>query len=592
MIQAISLAAVAGPIAGVFPAAVETDERGDARPVTIGRAAGSAICLVNEGVSRKHATLVPRDGSWHVVDHNSTGGTFLNGVRLVEGRAMVIRPGDLLKVGPCAFRITTPGGTVTGTDSSGVMGTLIDAGPESGRVERSSTAGLTSLAKSDRRLRLLSEGLARLSRINDEQQMAQAALEVALAGSGYRWGAVLRPGPSGREDQIEVVASLGAGMSALGGAPSFGALRGAHATPASPTANAPGTGIRTGFGGAAPTFSRSLVRQAMLGEIAVLTSERSSNVADYGQSIAEMRIHSAICAPVYLGEVVEGFLYLDSRGEAGTVSDDAAGFCDAVARAYGLAAANLKRAELQRRHSRLQTDLDAAREAQQMILPPSEGALQYLAYAVRSVPGQFVAGDMFNVIELPASAGVAVCLGDVAGHGVASALVMAALQAHLHAQLMTTGDPQAAVESLNDYLAARAAAGRFASLWVGVFSPDGRVRFVDAGHGHWLCQRRGESTTAANPRGSVPVGIMPDVQYPAMELRLDAGDRLVLYSDGIVEQRGSDGSPFGLERLHAAIAPPMTLTEVVSRVFGAVSAHAGVPGFDDDTSAAVIEFRG
>jgi sigma-B regulation protein RsbU (phosphoserine phosphatase) len=315
----------------------------------------------------------------------------------------------------------------------------------------------------------------------------------------------------------------------------------------------------------------------------------------YGQSIAEMRIHSAMCAPIYLGEAVEGFLYLDSRGDAGSVNPEAGGFCEAVAQAYGLAVANLKRADLQRRHSRLQVDLDQAREAQQLSMPPCEGDLGFLRYAMRTEPGQFVAGDLFNIIQLPSGA-VAFCLGDVAGHGVASALVMSAMQAHLHAQIEVTSDVRAAVGSVNRYLAERSAAGRFASLWVGILEPGGKLSYVDAGHGHWLLQRAGAGPYRFKGRSGIPVGISPDIAYDAEVVQLQRGDRLILYSDGIVEQRSAEGQQFGSERLTAAIGQAAgekgALVEMIERVFSAVVNHAGAPGFDDDTSAAVIEFRG
>ncbi|MGD9688889.1 MAG: SpoIIE family protein phosphatase [Phycisphaerales bacterium] len=583
----ITLAAIAGPIGGAF------DVRGD-QPVSIGRAAGSDICLVHEGVSRRHASLVPRDGAWHVVDHQSTGGTFLGGVRLEPGRATVIGVGDQLKIGPCAFRCLAPSGTRgVGTSGSGVLGTLVDV-PDAAsarRVERAArvAAGpgsvdsglerVSGLVRSDRRLRLLSEGLARLSRMTDEVLLARTALEIALAGSGYRWGAVLRAGVAdasghAEADQVEVFASIPHDSRAPTG--------NAGARPATPA-----------------TFSRSLVRRAAGGEIVLLTEDRLPDLSadQFGHSIAEMRIHSALCAPVFLGEVVEAYLYLESRGEAGAVSDDALGYCDAVARAYGLAAANLKRAELQRRQSRLQLDLDAAREAQQMILPEPRGDMSFLSYAMKSVPGQFVAGDMFNVIELCRSGSVAICLGDVAGHGVASALVMSALQAHMHAQIVATEDPRAAVESLNEYLSHRSAAGRFASLWVGVFARNGTLRFVDAGHGHWLVRRRagaGGVELTGGGAGGAPVGIAPDYRYPAQEVTLAPGDQIVLYSDGIVEQRGSDRTPFGLERLRHLLRDDAGPVETVERIFTSVSNHAGFSGpasFDDDASAAVIEFR-
>src|SRR5262249_4009123 len=200
-------------------------------------------------------------------------------------------------------------------------------------------------------------------------------------------------------------------------------------------------------------------------------------------SIAELGIHSALCAPVPIGDDVIAYVYLDARGSESSVRADAAGFCEAIARAYGLALANLKRTELERRQVQLAAELAAAREVQSTMLPPKEADLGVIRYGVEVRPGLFVAGDLFDVIGLPGGR-VAVCLGDVAGHGVGSALLMAMTQSHLHAELRRSEDPAEALSGVNRYLCERVGGGWFVSLWVGIFGPGGSLHCVDAGHGH------------------------------------------------------------------------------------------------------------
>src|SRR5205814_10676781 len=121
---------------------------------------------------------------------------------------------------------------------------------------------------------------------------------------------------------------------------------------------------------------------------------------NYGQSIASLGIHSALCAPIVFGAAVVGFLYFDARGQESPVHPEAAGFCQAISRMCGLAMANLKRAELELRQRRLEADLTAAREAQQLIMPPNAGTIGRIRYALRSRPGRTVAGDLFDLVEL------------------------------------------------------------------------------------------------------------------------------------------------------------------------------------------------
>ena len=105
----------------------------------------------------------------------------------------------------------------------------------------------------------------------------------------------------------------------------------------------------------------------------------------------------------------------------------------------GLALSNLKRVDLEHRQRRLEEEVQAAREAQLLILPPEHGVVGGIEYAMRMRPGQFVAGDLFEVIALDEHR-TAVCIGDVAGHGVDAGVLMAASQSHLNAALQQLRD--------------------------------------------------------------------------------------------------------------------------------------------------------
>jgi sigma-B regulation protein RsbU (phosphoserine phosphatase) len=306
-----------------------------------------------------------------------------------------------------------------------------------------------------------------------------------------------------------------------------------------------------------------------------------------------MRIHSALCAPVFLGDAVEGYLYLDARGQESSVRADAAGYCEAVARAYGLAVANVKRADLERRQHTIHEQLHAAREAQQFFLPPVEADLGILSYAMEMRPGLFVAGDLFDVVPL-GDGRVAVCLGDVSGHGVASSLLMAATQSQLHAQILATGDPAAAAAAVNRYVTARSGGGRFVSLWIGIFEPGGVLRYVDAGHGHWFHASpppHGTPARVPSARG-IPLGINAEYQYQAATLKLEPGARIFLFSDGILEQRNPAGEEFGAERLGQVIGAGGTPMEDVRMAFAATVSFAGTASLVDDATLASIMFHG
>ena len=93
-----------------------------------------------------------------------------------------------------------------------------------------------------------------------------------------------------------------------------------------------------------------------------------------------------------------GYIYLDSRESEKPGYEDATGFCRAVSRLAGLALANLKRADLQRRQDKMDVDLEAARHAQAFLWPSNEGVVGKVKYAMRMTPGRIVAGDLFDIL--------------------------------------------------------------------------------------------------------------------------------------------------------------------------------------------------
>lgn len=535
--QSLRLVPVEGP-------SLEAIQVPEARFATIGRAADCQACLPHETVSRRHATVSSRSGRWFIADMTSRHGTFLNGVKLESNSPSVLADGDLLRIGPWTFRVGV------GAPLAGGV-TMSEPGSAGERVERVSERELEWATR--QRLNLLIECSAAINAAGSEQQLVMAALDAAVAGSGYRRAAWIRlAGPDG---QIEVLGSR------------------------SPTAEA----------GPEFVFSRSLIQEASTGGVARLVHGVPQ---EYGQSIANLNIHSALCAPIVLGSTTVGFLYFDARGNESAAHHEAAGYCQAIARMCGLALSHLKRADLERRQQRTESELTAAREAQQLIMPPPMGETDGLRYASQTRPGRTVAGDLFDVVPLPGGR-VAVCIGDVTGEGIGAGILMATTQAYLHGALTRYQNAATALRALNEYLCSRSGMDRFVTMWVGIVEPrTGTIRYVDAGHGHWLVKRPGRPPERQGPAGSIPVAIDPDHEYQVQELTIAPGDRVLLYSDGLLEQRSPSGEEFGLDRVMATLGQQSGVRRDVEALFDAVSRFACTDMLDDDATAASIELIG
>ncbi len=516
----------------------------------LGRSAECSVELPDATVSRRHGSIHARNGRWLITDLGSRHGTYLNTTQLEANQATTLENEDTIRIGPWMLRVLIG-------EQQVVVTSTIDADNSSRqRVERVHEDELSRLAQ--HRLNLLLDSASEIHNARGEDQLSELLLRASIAGTGFPRAALLRA--VGSEENVEVLAWQSADDAPVDDA----------------------------------TFSRSLVRAAARGETVRLSSD-DSNVNITGQSIVSLRITEALCVPIMSGDAVQAFLYLDSRESESDIAPDAAGFCQALARMGALAFNSLKRIDLQRRATQLETELGAARQAQQLIMPAFHGSVGPLHYALANRPGRFVAGDLFEILTLD-DASVAVSIGDVSGEGVGAAILMVATQSHLNAALATHPDPVAAVKKVNEYICARSAAGSFVSLWLGIFHPDGRLEYVDAGHGHWI-QRFGEPAVDGSVRtysteraGGIPLGI-DHFDYTSETVQLSPGDRIILYSDGINEQSSPEGEEFGSERVDQLVKQSPDETQDVAQVIAAVEAHAGQTQFGDDTTIASVRFE-
>lgn len=552
-------------------------------PTVIGRASACQVILADESVSRRHARLHYTDGRWFIADMGSRHGTHVNAIRLDAEGAAPLATNDLVGIGPWTFRARI------GEEAGASHITTEDHLADRERIERVHERELAAITQN--RLTLLMKYAAEVAGVPDEAKLAKAIVAAAIEGTGYPRAAILRELGT-QSHEYEVVCERG-------------------------PSDAPPAGSK-GSGGQAISFSTSLLRAARSGEIAILTAD---SPMQQGASVMSLGIRTAMCAPISVGGANSTFLYLDARqGESGgargvmggfgvggsqgpTVHQDAAAFCQALAKMYGLAIGNIKRKELEDRQAQLERELNAAREAQQLIMPPEQGTLCGIEYAMRMKSGRYVAGDLFDVVELGPEAGehagrVAVFLGDVAGKGVGAAILMATAQTYLNATLRAHSDPAAAIAECNRYVCSHASRGRFISLWLGVLDPTtGDCWFVDAGHGHWLVVHAGTAGAPAEIKpidavGGLLMGVDRDYDYHAEHLKLNAGDRIVLFSDGVVEQPGPDGEMFGLDGAIEALRDSTSCATDVSLLFDSVIGHAQSDSLKDDTTVASITLVG
>jgi serine phosphatase RsbU (regulator of sigma subunit) len=240
---------------------------------------------------------------------------------------------------------------------------------------------------------------------------------------------------------------------------------------------------------------------------------------------------------------------------------------------------------------RLRQAIFLARQIQQKLFPVARQPSSCFDISGASVPADATGGDYFDYI--PMRDALAVAIGDVSGHGLGPALLMAAVRAYLRALLRTCDDVAEIVSLLNSSLAEDAPDGYFATLLLVRLDAQTRsVVYVSAGHvPGYVLSAAGDVKAVLNSTG-LPLAVLPDGEFPAVESQpLAAGDLLLLVTDGILEACDSANNQFGIERVLEAVRlrRSQTASKIVDGLFADVRGFCTTKAQLDDMTAVVIK---
>jgi phosphoserine phosphatase RsbU/P len=244
----------------------------------------------------------------------------------------------------------------------------------------------------------------------------------------------------------------------------------------------------------------------------------------------------------------------------------------------------------------INNELEMARQIQLAILPRETPKLQGLDIAARYIPMSSVAGDFYDFIVVDEKR-LGILIADVFGHGLPSALIASMLQSAFAAQSAHASDPVRVLSALN-----RALFGKFRShfvtaAYIFLDLEKSSVNYAGAGHPPLLVWRKRSGNVTEVLENGIFLGPFHDSTYSAVPLSLEDGDRIILYTDGIVEAKNSSREEFGMDRLkemveanHALPADQFadSLLDSVARWSANISGHTQ----SDDITLLAIDFKG
>lgn len=346
-------------------------------------------------------------------------------------------------------------------------------------------------------------------------------------------------------------------------------------------------------------FSTSAVKRVLeTGQPIKDVFNSSAEAMDLGASVYDLKLRALMAAPLSTGAPVvgqrgRGVLYVDSKAATREFTAQDLAFFSALSRqiAVALESARLHIDSIEK--VRLEQSLELAGAIQGGLMPRIPSNVPGFDLFGWYESAERTSGDFFDFVKVR-DGSLGVVVGDVTGHGIGPALITASAQASLRSLLRLAADPGEAMTMLNQDLAERSDEGMFVTLFLGLLSPDGGLRRVNAGHTPPLLYRAA-SGEIQELRGDGPaLSMMPDFQYTSGEpLVLAAGDVLLCFTDGLTEARSKSDPDdlLGDDKLRAifveAARAGQSAREITEVLVRAVLEFSGGLREDDMTIVAV-----
>lgn len=534
-------------------------------PFLIGRGAetGNHVQLSDRRISRQCAAIVREANRFYVEDRGHRRGIFVNGEK-IESRAL--EDGDSITFGlDDSYQIVFRGAQGGGSTEISLPRLLK-------RIEHITNAdvaggGLQKLSE-------LLEATALLHSHLPLDEVLAAVIDHAVSVTDADRGLLLEPDAAGAL-RVHLARS-----------------KGGHRLP--PESLAPSqTALRLALGQQSPVITEDVAQ-------AHLDLQAAESIVAQGlravmalplYAISRANTHESTQEPlgvVKRGEVL-GVLYLDSRRRAGFSKLDRQ-ILDALALEAASVLHNARLVERERERQRLEREISIAREIQQALLPRGFRDYPHLAISGINLPCLSVGGDYFDVFSIDEHR-TAFLIADVSGKGLGAALVTSMLQGAVSGMALGT-DPARLFKHLNCFLCEHTEVGRYATMFFGIVDENGQLEFINAGHPSPFLIRGGVAEEAFT-EGSCPVGLVPEAQYTAASIKLEPGDTLVLFSDGVTEAMDPENKLYGMPRLKECLSgqpEDCTLEQFQKRVLESVEDFTRGASQADDLTLLVVRY--
>jgi phosphoserine phosphatase RsbU/P len=271
------------------------------------------------------------------------------------------------------------------------------------------------------------------------------------------------------------------------------------------------------------------------------------------QSIVQQNVRSMIAVPLQTNDQVIGLIYLDSPDLIRAFTREDLNLLTVMANVAAIRIEHARLNEVEAAERAMAKELEQAAHIQKGLLPSVAPKVEGMEIAGRTSACRTVGGDYYDYLTFPDHR-IAFIVGDVAGKGMPASLLMSSLQARVMVVFEDGDDLAKKITRLNKSTAASCPDNRFITFFMTVADPaTGELVYTNAGHNPPLLVRAAGGFEQLDGGGMI-LGILPMSQYQEFRTKMNPGDTLVLYSDGVTEAVNSKDEDFGETRLAELVA--------------------------------------
>ena len=243
----------------------------------------------------------------------------------------------------------------------------------------------------------------------------------------------------------------------------------------------------------------------------------------------------------------------------------------------------------------LENELKMAADLQKSLLPRIFPQIPFLRFSSRYIPTSHLGGDIFDVVQLDKTH-IGLIVADVSGHGVSAAMIAAMFKAVFSNFQLKSLSPAETMMVINDEFSQIISTGEFITAFYLILNTETmKAKYTNAAHSFPIWYRsRSREVQELDTQGYF-LGVFEKSEYEEKEIQLEPGDKILLYTDGVIEAQDKRGKEFGRSRLAQCFQDiskkVQAPNQIIEKIYSEVIKFSGREDFNDDLTLLLMEYQ-